>query len=96
MMPCVLDARDRVTPGITAPDVREVVGPQLHALARSLQARDRTLVQFHVRGIGSILAAYRASGPSTTRDGAEVSAIQLCLNAVTLVAGGDYVLPVNP
>jgi hypothetical protein len=95
VMPAVLDALNRIAPGIESAAFREPTTSSIRELAASLQALDQSLSQFYVREIGTLMVDYREREPNRT-DGDEVSAIELMLNAVTLVVGGGYQLPVMP
>ena len=96
VMPAVLDARDRLVPGIVSAADRDATLSAVRGLVTALETRDGVLTRFYVREAGILLAAYRARASGATADGAEVSAIQLMLHAVTRVAGGDFQLPVTP
>jgi hypothetical protein len=95
VMPAVLDALNRIAPGIESPAYRVPTISGIRSLVGSLEALDASLSRFHVREIGALMRDYRAREPNRT-DGSEVSAIELMLNAVTLVVGGGYRLPLNP
>ena len=96
VMPAVLDAFHRISPGIESAAYREPTSAGIRHLIGALEALDGSLSRFYVREIGALMRDYRAREPHRT-DGSEVSAIELMLNAVTVVAvGGAYRLPLHP
>src|SRR5213592_1428329 len=90
VMPSVMDARVRVTPGIENAAIRTRVAHDLQQLEFALTGLDGQKARFHLRVIASVLADYRKQMGSTTHDGADVTAIALALNQVSSVVNAGY------
>jgi len=90
VMPSVMDARVRVTPGIENAAVRTRVSHDLQQLEFALTGLDGQKARFHVRVIANVLLDYRKQMGSTTHDGADVTAIALALGSVSRVVNAGY------
>lgn len=91
VMPAVMDAVDRLVPGIEDEALRDVVRSDLQSLARALESLDGSLARHHLRAIGSSLAENRRR-MGDNADASEVYSIELMLAAVSEVTRGEYVL----
>lgn len=88
VVPAVTDARIRIVLGIENTVVRERVHHDLMALESALSNGDGDKARFHLRVLGTVTSDYRAQQGSTTTDGAEISAIDLMMIAVTKAIDG--------
>jgi hypothetical protein len=89
VVPAVTDARIRITLGIDNTVVRDRVRHDLTELEAALTNGDGDKARFHLRVIGTVTADYRVQQGSTTTDGAEISAIELMMLAVTKAINGN-------
>jgi len=92
VMPSVTDARVRLAPSIENVAVQERVTHDLNELENALTNGDGDRARFHVGVLASVLKDYRAQQGSTTKDGADVTAILLMLNEVSPVVNAGFVL----
>lgn len=83
VVPAVTDARVRITLGIDNSVVRDRLRHDLQELESALANGDGNKARFHLRVLGTVTSDYRAQQGSTTTDGAELSAIDLTMVAVT-------------
>lgn len=83
VVPAVTDARVRITLGIDNSVVRDRLRHDLQELESALTNGDGDKARFHLRVLGTVTSDYRAQQGSTTTDGAELSAIELMMVAVT-------------
>jgi len=90
-MPSVTDARVRLAPSIENVAVQQRVAHDLQELENALTNGDGDRARFHLGVIGSVLKDYRAQ-QSTTKDGADVTAILLMLYEVSPVVDAGFVL----
>ena len=88
VVPAVTDARIRIVLGIENTVVRERMHHDLMALESALSNGDGDKARFHLRVIGTVTSDYRAQQGSMTTDGAELSAIELMMIAVTKALDG--------
>jgi hypothetical protein len=95
VIPSVTDARMRLAPAIANVAVQQRVSYDLGELENALTNGDGERARFHLRVVGSVLADYRMQQGSTTKDGADVTAIVLMLNVVSPVIDARYELPVQ-
>lgn|SRR5437867_1703206 len=91
VMPSVTDARVRLAPSIENVAVQQRVAHDLQELENALTNGDGDRARFHLGVIGSVLKDYRAQ-QSTTKDGADVTAILLMLYEVSPVVDAGFVL----
>ena len=89
VVPAVTDARTRITLGIDNTGVRDRVRHDLTELESALLSGDGGKARFHLRVIGTVTSDYRMQQGSTTTDGAEISAIELMMIAVTRAINGN-------
>jgi hypothetical protein len=89
VVPAVTDARIRITLGIENTVVRDRVRHDLTELESALSNGDGDKARFHLRILGTVTADYRAQQASITTDGAEISAIELMMIAVTRAINGS-------
>ena len=90
-MPSVTDARVRLAPSIENAAVQERVSHDLSELENALTNGDGDRARFHLGVIGNVLKDYRAQ-QSSTKDGADVTAILLMLYEVSPVVDAGFVL----
>ena len=88
VVPAVTDARIRITPGIENPVVRDRVRHDLTELESALTSGDGDKARFHLRVLGTVTTDYRVELGATTTDGAELSAIELMMLAVSRAIDG--------
>ena len=88
VVPAVTDARIRLALGIENTVVRERLHHDLMALESALTNGDGAKARFHLRVIGTVTSDYRAQQGSMRTDGAEISAIELMMIAVTRAIDG--------
>jgi len=91
VMPSVTDARVRLAPSIENAAVQERVAHDLSELENALTNGDGDRARFHLGIIGNVLKDYRAQ-QSSTKDGADVTAILLMLYEVSPVVDAGFVL----
>ena len=89
VVPAVTDARVRITLGIENSVVRDRVRHDLTELEAALLNGDGDKARFHLRVIGTVTSDYRTQQGSTTTDGAEISAVELMMLAVTKAINGS-------
>lgn len=83
VVPAVTDARVRICLGIDNTVVSDRMRHDLAELESALTNGDGNKVRFHLRVLGTVTSDYRAQQGSVTTDGAEISAIELMMLAVT-------------
>jgi|SRR3954471_8563449 hypothetical protein len=93
VMPSVTDARVRLAPSILNTAVRERVVHDLQELETALANGDAQKARFHTSLVASLLVDYRKQQASVLSDGADISAIGLMVNAVSLVIGDSSAPP---
>jgi len=96
VMPSVTDARFRLALAIDNAAVRTRVIHDLGELEGALANGDGQKSRFHLHVVGSLLTEYRSQLGSSTTDGADVTAIELALYAVSNVINGRFDLPALP
>jgi hypothetical protein len=89
VVPAVTDARIRITLGIENVVVRERMYHDLAELESALLNGDGDKARFHLRVLGTVTADYKTQQGSVRTDGAEVSAIELMMIAVTKAINGN-------
>ena len=95
VVPSVTDARVRLILAIENVAVQQRVMHDLGELENALTNGDGERARFHLGVVASVLTDYRAQQGSTTKDGADVTAIMLVMNAVSPVIDARFVLPVS-
>ena len=88
VVPAVTDARVRLTLGIENDVVQDRLRHDLTELETALINGDGDKARFHLRVIGTVTLEYKAQQGATTTDGAEISAIELMMIAVTKAING--------
>lgn len=96
IMPTVTDARARLASAIENEAIRSRVAHDLAELENALTNGDGQKARFHVRVVGSLLNDYRSQKGSTTKDGADVTAITLMLFTVSQVIDASFELSLTP
>lgn len=79
-LPSVVDAGSRVVPGLSDTQTAGKIGAQLSLLDRLLVERDAARVRDALRTLRNLLSQYAPA--ARTADGAELSAIELVIEAV--------------
>ena len=92
-MPSVTDARVRLAPSIENVAVQQRVLHDLGELENAITNGDGDRARFHLGLVSSVLKDYRAQQGSTSKDGADVSAIILMLYEVSPVLDAGLELP---
>jgi len=93
VMPSVTDARVRLAPSIENVAVQQRVLHDLGELENAITNGDGDRARFHLGLVSSVLKDYRAQQGSTSKDGADVSAIILMLYEVSPVLDAGLELP---
>lgn len=88
VVPAVTDARIRITQGIENAVVRERVLHDVTELESALLDGDGDKARFHLRVLGTVTSEYKAQQGTAATDGAEISAIELMMIAVTKAING--------
>jgi hypothetical protein len=83
LMPSVLDARLRVAGGIKDIATRQKVEVSLSSLEVALKSDNAQHAHDNIQSIATLLDGYRVQ--SSTGDGADISAIFITLNAVSVI-----------
>jgi hypothetical protein len=86
-LPAVVDAAERITPGLGNAQAAAVIGPQLLVLHDQLVRREAQQIPFTLSTLRGQLLAYGTT--ARYEDGAEITAIELVLDGVQRLLSGS-------